>query len=55
MSNQVNELYEFGPYRLDVTRRVFTRHGQLVPLAPKTFNLLLFLFGAPAGRCRNRS
>ena len=36
--------YEFGPFRLDVEQRLFTRTGQVLPLAPKTFDLLvLFL------------
>ena len=43
MSNQASELDQFGPYRLDVTRRAFMRRDQLVPLAPKTFDLLLLL------------
>ena len=35
--------YEFGPFRMDVERRVFTRDGQVIPLAPKTFDLLVIL------------
>jgi Tol biopolymer transport system component/DNA-binding winged helix-turn-helix (wHTH) protein len=35
--------YEFGPYRLDVNRRVLTRDDQPVALAPKTLDLLLLL------------
>jgi Tol biopolymer transport system component/DNA-binding winged helix-turn-helix (wHTH) protein len=45
MSNQVNGLYEFGPYRLDEAKRLLTRSGESIPLAPKTFDLLLLLIG----------
>jgi DNA-binding winged helix-turn-helix (wHTH) protein len=47
MSSPNSDLYEFGPYRLDVRRRVFTRNEQAVPLAPKTFELLLLLLRNP--------
>ncbi len=43
MSSRTSDLYEFGPYRLDPQRRVFTREDRVVPLAPKTFELLLLL------------
>jgi DNA-binding winged helix-turn-helix (wHTH) protein len=43
MSNRTSQLYDFGPYRLDPARRVFTREGQVIPLAPKTFELLRLL------------
>jgi Tol biopolymer transport system component/DNA-binding winged helix-turn-helix (wHTH) protein len=43
MTTQINELYEFGGCRLDVLRRVLTRDGHPVSLAPKTFELLLLL------------
>ena len=43
MTTQINELYEFGACRLDVQRRVLMRDGHAVPLAPKTFDLLLLL------------
>jgi hypothetical protein len=33
----ISGLYEFGPFRLDLERRVFTRDQQVLPLAPKTF------------------
>jgi len=42
-----SDLYEFGSYRLDVRRRVFTHGEHLVPLAPKTFELLLLLVRNP--------
>jgi Tol biopolymer transport system component/DNA-binding winged helix-turn-helix (wHTH) protein len=43
MSNQANGLYEFGPYRLDAAKRLLTRSGESIALAPKTFDLLLLL------------
>ena len=44
-------LYEFGPYRLDLERRLFTREHQVVPLAPKTFDLLVLLVQSPGRAC----
>src|SRR5437762_12904560 len=35
--------YEFGPYRLDSSKRLLTRDGESVTLAPKTYELLLLL------------
>jgi TolB-like protein/DNA-binding winged helix-turn-helix (wHTH) protein/Tfp pilus assembly protein PilF len=35
--------YEFGPFRMDVTKRVLLRDGEVVPLAAKTFDMLLIL------------
>src|SRR5687767_1522025 len=43
MSSGTIHLYEFGPYRLDVQRHVLLRADRIVPLAPKTFDLLLLL------------
>lgn len=43
MSSGTIDTYEFGPYRLDVHRRVFMREDLVVPLPPKTFDLLLLL------------
>ncbi len=40
---QTNGLYEFGPYRLDIAKRLLTRAGENIPLAPKTFDLLVLL------------
>ena len=40
-------LYDFGPFRLDLERRVFTRNGQVLALAPKTFDLLVLLVQSP--------
>jgi Tol biopolymer transport system component/DNA-binding winged helix-turn-helix (wHTH) protein len=47
MSTQTNGLYEFGPYRLDIAKRLLTRAGENIPLAPKTFDLLLLLAESP--------
>jgi dipeptidyl aminopeptidase/acylaminoacyl peptidase len=40
-------LYEVGSFRQDLEQRVFTRAGQVLPLAPKTFDLLVLLFQRP--------
>jgi Tol biopolymer transport system component len=40
-------LYAFGPYRLDVGGRILAREGQVVPLPPKTFELLLLMAQSP--------
>ena len=37
MGSHGDEVYGFGPYRLDVGRRTLTRQDQPVALAPKTF------------------
>ena len=47
MSRPSSELYEFGPFRVDLERRVFMREHQVVPLAPKTFDLLVLLVQRP--------
>jgi len=47
MGSPSNDLYEFGPCRLDAGERVLTRAHQRVPLAPKTFDLLLLLVRSP--------
>jgi DNA-binding winged helix-turn-helix (wHTH) protein/Flp pilus assembly protein TadD len=47
MSSVTNGLYEFGPFRLKVEQRVFTRGGQVLPLAPKTFDLLVLFIQRP--------
>src|SRR5205814_3472723 len=36
-------LYDFGAYRLDPAKRLLTRGGESVTLAPKTYELLLLL------------
>ena len=43
MSSRSSESDEFGPYRLDIHRRVLTRENQPVALPPKTLDLLLLL------------
>src|SRR5918995_400866 len=47
MATQLSDVYGFGPYRLDVDRRVVTREDQPVALAPKTFELLLLMVRSP--------
>ena len=47
MSLGITGLYEFGLFRLDLERRVFTREHQVLPLAPKTFDLLVLLVRSP--------
>jgi Tol biopolymer transport system component/DNA-binding winged helix-turn-helix (wHTH) protein len=47
MSGGNSELYRFGSYQLDVRRRVFMHDERMVPLAPKTFDLLLLLLRNP--------
>jgi DNA-binding winged helix-turn-helix (wHTH) protein len=43
MSGQENQLYEFGPFRLDPVKRRLLRDGEPVPLTPKAFDTLLAL------------
>ena len=38
-----NDLYEFGPFRVDAEKQVLLRDGEPVPLTPKTFQVLLVL------------
>jgi DNA-binding winged helix-turn-helix (wHTH) protein/tetratricopeptide (TPR) repeat protein len=38
-----NNLYEFGPFRLDPAERSLLRDGKPVPLTPKAFELLVLL------------
>lgn len=38
-----NEIYEFGPYRLDSRARVLLRDGEIVRLTPKVLDTLLVL------------
>jgi hypothetical protein len=42
-SQRVNELYEFGPFRVDAAKETLVRAGEPVPLTPKTFQILLVL------------
>jgi Tol biopolymer transport system component/DNA-binding winged helix-turn-helix (wHTH) protein len=43
MGHQPQHIYEFGPFRLDVSERLLLRDGEVVPLQPKVFDLLLAL------------
>lgn len=43
MSQQSKHLYEFGPFQLSVPERLLLRDGKVVPLTPKTLDLLLVL------------
>jgi TolB-like protein/DNA-binding winged helix-turn-helix (wHTH) protein/Flp pilus assembly protein TadD len=43
MSEQVNQLYEFGSYRLDPSERRLTEGNRQVSLTPKAFQTLLVL------------
>src|SRR5262249_20497707 len=40
---KAEQLYVFGPYRLDAHERLLLRDGEPVPLPPKAFDLLLAL------------
>jgi DNA-binding winged helix-turn-helix (wHTH) protein len=35
--------YEFGPFRLDAAERLLLREGEVIPLSPKAFDLLLVM------------
>ena len=41
--NQTGEIYDFGPFRIDREKQILLRDGELVPLTPKAFQLLLVL------------
>jgi DNA-binding winged helix-turn-helix (wHTH) protein/TolB-like protein len=43
MSQSNQQLYEFGPFRIDAAKRALLREGEAVPLAPKAFDMLLVL------------
>jgi DNA-binding winged helix-turn-helix (wHTH) protein/TolB-like protein len=43
MGQQENRSYEFGRFRLKVAERVLLRDGEIVPLTPKVFDILLTL------------
>src|ERR1700751_2045919 len=36
-------LYDFGLFRIDVSRRLLLRRGEVIPLTPKAFDILLIL------------
>ncbi len=42
-SHDKNELYEFGPFRVDAEKDILLRDGAPVALTPKTFQVLLVL------------
>jgi DNA-binding winged helix-turn-helix (wHTH) protein/TolB-like protein/Tfp pilus assembly protein PilF len=43
MSEQINESYEFGRFSVNPAERLLLRDKELVPLTPKTFDILLIL------------
>src|SRR5262249_14959868 len=43
LEQQNNQCYEFGPYRLATAEHRLYRHGEVVMLPPKEFDLLLLL------------
>jgi DNA-binding winged helix-turn-helix (wHTH) protein len=43
MSRQPERVYEFGPFRLHVMKRLLVRGGEVVPVTSKVFDLLLLL------------
>ncbi len=47
MEENFKRLYEFGPFRLDAGERLLLRDGEVVPLTPKAFDLLLALLEQP--------
>jgi DNA-binding winged helix-turn-helix (wHTH) protein len=55
MSNQASGLYEFGACQFDAARRLLTRGGEAVALAPKTFDLLFLLVRTQAGYSPSKS
>ena len=40
---ETTRFYDFGPFRIDVNRRILLRHGERVPLTVKAFDTLLAL------------
>jgi eukaryotic-like serine/threonine-protein kinase len=40
---ELRELYEFGPFRVDAEKEILLRAGEPIPLQPKTFQILLVL------------
>ena len=43
MSKEIKEFYDFGRFRLDASRRLLTRSGQVIQLTSKAFDTLLAL------------
>ena len=50
---EVQDVYEFGGFRLDTSARRFTRKGKEIELSPKEFNLLEYFVKKP-GRALTR-
>src|SRR5260370_27339290 len=46
MEGLTQQQYSFGPFVVDPVEKVLLRNGQLVPLAPKAFEILLALVAA---------
>jgi eukaryotic-like serine/threonine-protein kinase len=42
-NQRIEELYQFGPFRIDPARETLLKEGVAVPLTPKTFQILLVL------------
>ena len=53
MPHQNGLCYEFGPYRLDLSKRLLRRDGEIIALAPKATDILVLLVGS-AGRLLER-
>ena len=47
MSDSSPQVFEFGPFRADVQRRILERDGQPIPLSGKAFEILLVLLRHP--------
>src|SRR2546423_8700593 len=43
MSESLNRYYDFGPFRVDRTKRRLLREQSIVPITPKAFDTLLVL------------
>ena len=43
MGSSDKRFYEFGPFRLDAAEHIVLRDGQIIPLTPKVFEILLVL------------
>ena len=43
MNRQTKHFFEFGPFRVDASNRLLLRDGEVVPLPPKAFDILLVL------------
>jgi DNA-binding winged helix-turn-helix (wHTH) protein len=47
MGNEMEHLYEFGPYRLDPGRKLLLRNGELVALTSKRLKSFWCWLSAP--------